>query len=330
MEASDQNRRRAQKALSEISGFQFADSTDIDFDEEWSKLYKSTVGRQNFHSTGSAQKDFGLRMVYRLTAAVLLVGLVGLGVYFYSEPQTDKPQLEQITQEETVNTKDGQQKTLKFTNNSKTAKIIINGNSSLVYRVGLLQEESIQIMLQGEAFFDVEPGFSEGHPAFSVNTPDGVIEDLGTEFLVTVDKDHSRVVLQEGVVKVKAMADDQTENEFEISKGQMVEFRKSDILRRQAVNSSFYTSWATGSMQFDATKVTDFAEYIKQRFDVEVILKDSSLAEVTLEGAVYFKSLEGLLRSVSDITKIPVYQSQHRDTVYIGNVNNANLTNTAN
>lgn len=324
MEDSEQNRRTAQEAIAEISGFQFDDPASIDFDKEWSKLYKSTVGRQNFYKASSAKKDFGLRMVYQLTAAVLLVGLVGLEVFFYAGSQPAEPQLEQITQEETVHTSDGQQKTLNFTNNGKTAKVVLNENSTLIYEVGLLQDQPIEISLQGEAFFDVEQGFSEGHPAFSISTPDGLIKDLGTEFLVTVEKDRSRVVLQEGIVKIQQAARDQTQEEFEITKGQMVEFSKADILQLKIVNSSFYTSWATGSMQFGSTKVSDFAEYVRHRFEVEVILKDHSLKEVTLEGAVYFKSLEGLLRSVSEITKIPIYQSQHRDTVYIGNMYNAN------
>lgn len=323
MEDRDENRERAKKALSEIAGFEFADLETPDFEKEWSRLYKTTVGRQDMYSIGTAHKDSALRWIYRVAAALLLIGMVGIGAYLYSENGMSRTQLEQITQEETVKTGEGQQKTLKFNNGSKVAKVVLNSNSTLTYNVGLIRDQAIGVTLQGEAFFDVEKDFSKNHPAFSVSTPDGIIEDIGTEFLVTVENERSRVVLQEGMVNVKATDGEKAQKEFKVSMGEMVEFSKTNILKKETVNSTFYTSWATGSMQFDQTKISTFAEYVEQRFRVAVVA-DPALTGVTLDGAVYFKSLEGLVRSVSDVTRIPVYQSKNRDTVYIGNPYNSN------
>ncbi|MFH5831928.1 FecR family protein [Halalkalibaculum sp. DA384] len=319
MEASDENRQKAKKAISEITGFSFTDPADIGLQEQWARLSEDTVNADQRYSPHVGQKDRGLRWIYRVAAAVLLVVSVGYGVHLY-EVNKPEAELEQITQQETVTTQPNQQKTLKFTSGSRIAKVVLNGSSTLTYNVGLLKDQPIEISLEGEAFFDVEEGFSE-NPAFSVVTPDGVIEDIGTQFLVAVEEDRSRVILQEGRVNVRTGKGQDSIKEFQLSKDQMLEFDNINILKQERVNSTLYTSWATGFMQFDQTDISTVADYIEQRYDVQAVLNNEEVSGITLEGAVYFKSLEGLMQSISDIAKIDVYQSHNRDTVYIGKTN---------
>ena len=93
---------------------------------------------------------------------------------------------------------------------------------------------------------------------------------------------------------------------FEVRKAELVEFNRSEILLKENINSTFYASWATGFIEFDRTNLQDFVE---QRFGVKVQIKDPELVNTTLDGAVYFRTMEDLMRSVSDVTLIPVYQS---------------------
>lgn len=322
IESSDKNREKAREALSEIAGFKFSQSDTPDVEREWMALFEETVGEQNETPVRSSHKDSGIRWIYRVAAVLLLVGTVVLSVYMQDTSRGSGTELKQITQKETILTAEGQQKTLTFTNGSKEAKVILNSSSSITYNMGLIEDQPIQVTLRGEAFFDVEKGFSNGNPAFSVSTPDGIIEDLGTEFLLTTEKDRSRVVLQEGSVNVRSLDDE--DRKFEVRTNEMVEFSNSEIIKQETVNSTFYTSWATGSMRFEQTKISTFAEYVEQRFPVEVKIVEPELSDITLEGAVYFKSLEGLVRSISDITQVPVYQSENGDTIYIGNLHNSN------
>lgn len=324
MEQSEENRKKIKKALSGILGFEPVESPAPDFEEEWSRLYRSTIGKSmDKQVVGTADKDSTLRWIYRAAAAILLMGLVGLGIYNYSENDKSATQLEQISERKTIITVDGEEKLLKFSNGSK---VTLNSNSTLTYTVGLLHDETIDITLEGEAYFDADPNHSKARPAFAVTTPDGVIKDIGTKFLVTVEKDRSRVVLQEGRVEVEARDEKNIKEKFEVTKGEMVEFSKSAVLKKELVNSTFYTSWATGVMEFEQTEISKFATYVAQRFNVDVQFFDPKLADITLDGAIYFNSLEGLVRAVSDVAKIPVYQSGDRKTVYIGNPNNGNNT----
>lgn len=323
IEVSDENRMKAKQALSDLVGFEFQSPDTPNIEQEWKKLRAVTIGKSRKSYTPLRRnKDNALRWIFRAVAVILLVSFVGVGTYYFNEEDTYIPHLEQLTAATTINTDEGEQKTLKFSNGSK---VILNSYSSLTYRLGHSKNSTIEITLDGEAWFDADPNRKSDDPAFAVTTPDGIIRDIGTEFLVTVENGHSRVVLLEGLVEVepvggRSSGSARNEEKFQVLKGQMVVFRHSDIIERRIVNPTYYSSWATGVLEFDQSGVQELAEYVEQRFDVDVQFRDSDLEIIELNGAVYFRSLDELMRSVSEVIGIPVYRSAGRDTVYIGNV----------
>jgi ferric-dicitrate binding protein FerR (iron transport regulator) len=319
IESKDQHRTKAREATSEIAGFAFNIQKQPDIEEEWNRLYKHTLGKkkeerkENANSINSGSK-LPLKWIYRVAAVLLLGAFVGFGAYMYSG--TDQiTEVEQITQERTIQTSSGEQKTVKFSNGSK---MVLNSNSSITYNVGILHSQTIKVVLEGEAYFDAESISSQKQPVFAVHTPDGTIRDIGTEFLVKVKKDRSSVVLQEGKVEVSTTNQSNEEEKIAVQKGEMLEFDKSSVLSKKKVNATFYTSWATRSMEFNRTSIREFADFVEQRFNVKVRIARSEVALITLDGAVHFESLAGLVRSVSGVTNVPVYQSKDRKTVYIG------------
>lgn len=321
VEEDDRNREKAREAAARIVGFEFSDPALPNIEKEWSRLYWSTVGAQEpLSKKKKIDRESTLVPIFRAAAILLLITTVGLGVYLYHKSNQAKPSTEQVAKQQTISTGQGEQATLKFSNGSQ---IILNSNSMLTYPRNVLQNQTIKVTLRGEAFFHVDSNSLNKKPVFAVTTPDGTIRDIGTKFLVTVSKDHSRVVLQEGRVKVKTNDVKNSMKEFEVIKGELVEFSASDIVKKEFTNTTFYTSWATGFLQFDQTGIHQFSDYVERRFDVSVKVTDPKLENVTLEGAVYFKSLEGLVWSVSDVTGVPVYQSKDKKTVYIGNPSKA-------
>lgn len=321
IEENDQNRRQAMVAKSEIIGFEFNDPAIPDMGQQWSKLHVKTSGSDKRNVKQKKSSIFKMGWFIRAAAVFVTLCISGLvGVYLYDGGDT-VTHLEQLSEEKTIVTAADEQKTLLFSNGSS---IILGGNSSLTYSIGLLQNQSIDVTLEGEAWFDAESDPLTEEPVFTVNTPDGIIRDIGTKFMVTVQKDRSRVVLQEGYVEVGPVGEDNsnsTNEWFDMQMGELVEFNSSEIIKREVVNTSLYTSWATGFVQFNRTTLDEFSEYMEDRFDVKVQIVDKKLMDVTLDGAVYFRSLEGLVRSVSEVLSIPVYQSEVRDIVFIGNPN---------
>lgn len=322
MEEDDQNRSIAVSAISRIVGFEFNDPELPDIEKKWSDLYAKTAGSHKIQSRRRRGKETKLKWILRVAALLLVMSLAGLGGGYFYNGDRAVTHLEQLSEEKTITTAGDEQKTLRFSNGSK---VVLSSNSTLTYRIGLLHNQTIDVTLEGEAWFDAVSDPSKKQPVFAVSTPDGVIRDIGTKFMVTVQKNQSRVVLQEGFIEVVPLDEENSQMEeyvrFSVQRGEMVEFNRTEILKREVVNSTMYTSWATGFIQFDRTDLREFAEYVQQRFGVKVRIVDPGLTDLTLDGAVYFRSLEGLVRAVSEVTAIPVYQSVDRDTVYIGNPN---------
>jgi ferric-dicitrate binding protein FerR (iron transport regulator) len=320
IEDSEVNREKANVAKAEIIGFEFAKPSLPDKKLKWSKLYARTVGsKPRAHIRRSNETK--LKWIFRAAAIFLLISIAGLGVFQNNQNSEELILLEQISEEKTISTANDEVKTLLFSNGSK---VVLSGNTIFTYKIGLLQKQTIDVTLEGEAWFDAESDPSSKEPVFSINTPDGIITDIGTKFMVTVKKGISRVVLQDGLVEVKVLNEgnnDSFDNRISIKKGEMVEFNGTDIFKRNKVNSTFYTSWATGYIELDETELQEFAAYVEHRFDVKVQIEDSDLTNMLLDGAINFKSLEGLVRAVSKVTGIPVYQSNKGDIVYIGNPN---------
>lgn len=322
IEDRPQNRAKAKLAITEIVGFQFKDSNFPDIDEKWAELYLKTAGSEKKRLTFLSEKrkkESKIKRIFLSAAVILIMSFVGFGIYNLEESNLEITQLEELTEERTITTSNNEKKTLRFSNGSK---VVLSSNSSLTYSIELLQNRTINVTLSGEAWFEAESDQNSDQPVFAVTTPDGVIKDIGTKFLVTVNKNRSRVVLQEGLVEVESVNENNSESNntrFEVAMGEMVEFNHSDILLKETVNSTFYSSWATGFIEFNQTELKDFADYVEQRFGVKVQIEDLKLLNVTLDGAVYFRSLEELMRSVSEVTSISVYQSEERGTVFIGN-----------
>lgn len=322
-ESSDENRQKAKKALAEMLGFEFRSPDMPNIEQEWKKLSASTVGKYSRPiPVFKRNKNRILRWINRVAAAILLVGFAGLGTYLFQEIDGSVSQLEQVTVERIVTTESGEQKTLQFQDGSK---VILNSHSSLSFRIGNFENSTIEITLDGEAWFDADPNGESDQPAFAVKTPDGIIRDIGTKFLVKAENGQSRVVLQEGLVEIEPVVSqgirsDQNSGKFQVASGEMVEFRKSAILSRKNVNPTYYSSWATGVLELEQSRIQEFAEYVEERFHVKVLIRDPDLGDIRLNGTVYFRSLDELIRSVSDVVGIPAYRSESRETVYIGNL----------
>ena len=313
IEASGENRRKAKEAIAEIVGFEFRDFASTDLESEWDRLRNYTVRSSKL--TNSNKSSSGLKWVYRVAVILILGVMVGIGTHIYSEKESNHTSVKQITQKKTIKTGANEQKTVIFSDGSK---ITLNSNSQMTYSLGVLHNKTIKVVLRGEAYFTAnDPGKSKR--VFAVHTPDGIIRDLGTKFLVSVQKNHSRVVLQSGKVEVDPKNESEVHSGVKLKKGEMLLFNQSSILNKKMVNPTYYTSWATGSMHFNHTTLKKFAGFVEKKFNVDVQIVNPKLDSIKIDGSIYFKSLAGLVRSVSKVAMVPAYQSRNGKIVYLGN-----------
>lgn len=329
IEHSPQNRATFKTAISEIVGFEFNSQPTPDMEKQWGLLFSKTAGRER--KMLQIRRNKNLNWIFRIAAVLVLITTVWAGSQLFSDESIVITQLEQLIEERTINTADNEQKTMKFSNGSS---IVLNSNSTISYRISERDSQTIHVSLDGEAWFVAEESPGQTEPVFSVSTPNGIIQDIGTEFLVSVHESGSRVVIQEGLVEISPFggryadqaAESEKMNSYRVEKGELIEFNNDEILDRRLVNPTFYSSWATGFMQLNRTSLDEFARYVEQRYNVKAEIADTELSGITLDGAVYFKTLEGLVQSVSKVTGIPVYRSALRDTVYIGNPQDRAMT----
>ena len=156
IESNDENRLKAKKTLNELAGFEFQIPATPNIEQEWSRLREKTTDSGKLRVPWlpiRRDKDKKLRWTFRAVAVILLASFVGMVIAQVNEDGSSVPQLEQLTEERTITTEQGEQKTLKFSNGSK---VILNGSSSLTYRLEKSKNSTIEVTLHGEAWFDAD------------------------------------------------------------------------------------------------------------------------------------------------------------------------------
>ena len=133
IEANDENRDKTKKAIAKLVGFELIDyqwNTECNLESEWSRLYKSTVGKQvpKRHSIYGSERTF--QWIYRIAAILLIGSMVDLGFWLYSQSIFTTSQSNKNISWKTIKTPKNQRKTLIFSNG---AKIVLNNNSFMTY-----------------------------------------------------------------------------------------------------------------------------------------------------------------------------------------------------
>ncbi|NGP77354.1 FecR family protein [Balneolaceae bacterium YR4-1] len=315
IEKSENNRRKAKKAIVEIYGFEFDDPSLPNIEQKWKELsLDTTIDRAETQSyiTGNSNNNVWL---IRAAAILLIISVVVAGIFLQKDVTPSEPNLEQVSVVKSIITADNEVKTLRFSDGSK---ITLNSNSRLRYKETPSGSKTIDVTLSGSAFFESGKKIPQKLTRFTVNTPNGQIQDIGTQFMVNVEKKHTRVIIQEGTVEIKPEERSENDGRILINKGELIEFNSNNLTKRNEVNPTLFTSWATGFMRFNKTNIKEVSENIEAQFGVKVKITNPELSNLTLEGAVYYRSLEELVRSISDVIKTPVYQLPDSNIIYIG------------
>ncbi len=128
-----------------------------------------------------------------------------------------------------------------------------------------------RVQLAGEAFFEVRKG-----AAFSVETPEGRVEVLGTSFNVFARDKVLEVACYTGVVRVTAGGEVKR-----LTAGQA--FRKQEQSAGKETNFQPETqpSWTTGVTYFEKTVLEDVFKEFERQFDVKVRMENGQQERYT-------------------------------------------------
>lgn len=185
------------------------------------------------------------------------------------------------------------------------SKAILDAGSSLKYRAGSPgKDEPRQVWLEGRAFFEVTSRPVEGGPGFVVHTSELDVHVLGTEFMVSSNPSERRVVLQSGKVRLLVK---HSRAEFDMEPGEMVEISpEKDVVQKKAVELEPYLLWKEQEWTLDNTPLNEIIARIEDKYQVRVLLADSSLAQLRLSGSLPADNLDKLLLVLRESAKVEI------------------------
>lgn len=200
---------------------------------------------------------------------------------------------------------------------SDGSNVWINAQSRLEYPVVFASVRSVN--LSGEAFFEVAA--DEENP-FVVHVGDVQVKAVGTKFnIASYGKNQVVVTLNEGIVEITAnnrefvlCQDNQSETHNCCRKqarqhrtpheGNQLEIRNGQATIK-TVNPEMYSSWVTGTFEFENTPLSEIVTQLALWYDVEFEFTEKELGQINFSGAILKNKSLGyaleLIRKVSGV-----------------------------
>lgn len=249
------------------------------------------------------------------TAAALIMMVVFTGIFMNMEMNgaTERNEEIPVTSQSDYQTSFGEKA---FLNLSDGSRIVLNANSHLTYswsgsgKTG----QNIDVYLQGEAWFDIEPSTGQTSRLLRVHTQDGIVEVTGTTFAVQTSPNGTRAVLEEGEIRITRQQSGQAGNTNAVLKpGEMAQLHAGvDQIEIKNVNPELYTSWIRGTWTFEQTPLSQIATRIEMVFGVEVEINPTSLKEKTLSGTIGSSNLQLIKEGLSEALQVQVSQVDNK------------------
>jgi len=234
--------------------------------------------------------------------AVSVMGMAAImiGVFLWWQPFS-------TVVHESYQTAKGEQRTINLADGST---ILMNTDSQLSVR--LSDDERHVTLKRGEALFTVA---HESQRPFDVHVANGVIHDIGTEFLVRQSSAQVNVAVLEGVVEVALTPTAQSREGGSpkvLRQGEHLSYTTQGRLSSvNTFNEKTTAAWARGKLIFVEKPLRDVLdEWSRYRSDV-IRIEDPSLGDLLVSGAFRLDNINGFFQALDDTFSIrPVSRSQ--------------------
>lgn len=289
-----------------------------DIEQEWQKLRvrlhlppdKTAALRSLASRRAAMHRKYDRRLVWARIGAMAIAASL-LFVWLWRNLSFQTPSEELAIQ--VVATDFGQRARI---NLPDSTTIILNAQSSLRYPAAWNAATAREFELQGEAYFDVASRPDGPQHDFVVHTADGNIQVVGTRFVVHERGAGTRVVVEEGGVRV-SVADSVSANHVSSAKTllnpkQLLQFQKGDsILRPQVVNIGLYTTWWRDELVLQDTPFEDIIRRLEETYGVKVEVRDERLLQRTLSGSMENRNLDVITKALAKALRTRVSRKGH-------------------
>jgi transmembrane sensor len=229
---------------------------------------------------------------YRLAAACILIAAAL--VYFIPDWRSTV----------TIQTQFGESRSVLLPDSTK---VTLNSNSSLRYAADF--QSNRQVWLNGEAFFVVTHKSNDQN--FRVHTNDVEVEVLGTKFNVNTRRGKSRIVLEEG--KVKLALPSNATSPVMMKPGEMVEVSKENTrMERRTVDTGNYSSWRINKLTFVSTSLEEIAQLLEDNYGYTVTFGNDDLKKLEFTGSADVDDPGELLQKLARVFELTIVQDGHQ------------------
>lgn len=240
----------------------------------------------------------------------LTVGIAALGVLLFILYQVTPVQ--QWLRYRTISTDYGEQKHISLPDGST---VILNAHSSLRFLSNWDAGSKRECYLKGEAYFDVQPLTNEHQTEFTVSTRDGRVSVVGTRFVVRDRGTGSRVMVEEGIVKITAVdstGKSLTQDVTAIVKpGQYVSFKKGDrnLTPLQAPQEPHIAWWGDYLILREAP-FREIVEHLEETYGLTILVKNPTLLDHTITGSIEKSDLDLILLTLAEALQAQVVREK--------------------
>lgn len=180
---------------------------------------------------------------------------------------------------------------------SDGTKVWINSESTLRYPIHFTKERTVE--LTGEAYFEVEKNAAI---PFIVKVRNNEVKVLGTKFNISAYKSEPMfTTLVEGKVNVRVKS--QTLH-LKPNEQAEIPIDNSRITVRQ-VNSTMYSSWATGVFEFENTPLKDIMSQLSRWYNIKIEFTSSDIEDTKFTGTILRnKTLGFALYIIQEVSEV--------------------------
>jgi len=297
-------------------------AADIDFDSVLGRIHHEINTRQSRNLIEKSGYDLirynrrkYITTVIRNIAAILLLPVLGLGIYFYVKYYSS------VSVQTTTNIAYNEV----FSSVDAITKIILpdgsnvwlNHSSSLRFPA-TFQGKSRDVELKGEGYFEI--AHNPDMP-FVVNAGELKIAALGTKFNVMAyaGENHIETSLIEGVVEIQKTGEGK--KAVTISKMKPNDLaiynKENSKITTKTVKDERYFSWKDGKLIFTAEPMEEVVKKLSRWFNVDIIIKNPELNDLLLTATFVNETLPQVMELLTIV--LPVnYTITEREKNYDG------------
>jgi len=236
----------------------------------------------------------GGKLLRRGAAAAVAASLViGVGVYRMMAPEPARSYATPLGKQQTITLADG-------------STVQLNTNS--VVEVSFKRDARDVRLVRGEAFFEVSP---DHRRPFTVYTPEGSVQAVGTAFAVRLEHGAVRVTLTKGTVRLRRIEQAAAAGARPVETGSAILSAQSGRhteakitpagIDREVVNSETVArelSWRQGILVFDGEPLAQMVADVSRYTDVQIEIAHPKLRDVKVDGYFDAGDVEQMLQAL--------------------------------